>query len=341
MANYITSLIYPLTFIPHLKDYIWGGRNLEKLYQRPLPPGEIAESWEIAGHPNGVTVVEDGPWAGRSLPDLLAELGPDLVGYRAQWALALQKFPLLIKLIDAHHNLSVQVHPQDDYALAHAGGELGKTEMWYILHAEPGAKVIFGVKPGVTAENFRQAIEHNALEDKLHYLPVKAGDVIFVEAGALHAILAGVMVAEIQQNSDVTYRVYDWGRLGADGQPRPLHVDHAIAVSNFVQVEPGPYVPQFVEQTQGLKRSEISRCAYFVVELIELAAGMNYQGYTDGSSLEIWGTIEGQSRLTWAESSLDLPTIRFCLIPAALGDFTVTTATASKMLRVYLPERET
>ncbi len=332
-----TQFIYPLTFTPQLRDYVWGGRNLETLYNRKLPPGIIAESWEISGHPHAPTVVDYGPLAGQTLPQVLAQLGEALVGQHAIWALQRNKFPLLIKLLDANQNLSVQVHPDDAYALTNENGELGKTEMWYVLHAQPGAKIIFGLKPNVTPESFRQALADGTVEELLHYLPVQAGDAIFVEARSVHALLEGVIVAEVQQNSDITYRVYDWGRLGTDGKPRELHIDKALAVINFEQVEPGPYQPQVVLSQAGLSRAEISRCNYFVVEKVILEADVTYHGYTDGSSLEIWGAVEGQSQLTWAGEAVDLPAIRFVLIPATLGKFAVTANTSCTMLRVYLP----
>ncbi len=330
-------MLYPLTFTPVLRDYIWGGRNLEKLYGRPLPPGRTAESWEISGHPTASTTVDAGPLRGRSLPDVLAELGADLVGTHAGWALERNKFPLLVKLLDAEKRLSVQVHPTDDYALVHENGELGKTEMWYVLHARPGAQLILGLRPGVTPEAFRQAIADNTLETWLHHLPVKAGDAVFVPAGTVHAILEGVVVTEIQQNSDTTYRIYDWGRVGADGKPRPLHVDKALEVINFRQIEPGPYRPVLVAAENGVTRQEISRCDYFVVEKVALSAGAGYTGRTNGETLEIWGTVEGRSELTWAGEPISLPTIRFCLVPARLGDFAVRAAGPATMLRVYLP----
>ncbi len=331
------TLIYPLTFSPQLRHYLWGGRNLETLYGRQLPPGVTAESWEISGHPTAATVVDNGPLAGESLPKVLYLLGEKLVGTRAKWALERHKFPLLIKLLDAHKNLSVQVHPGDDYALRHEN-ELGKTEMWYVLRAEPEAELIFGLKAGVTPEAFRRAIKAGTLEDYLHYLPIKAGDAIFVESGSVHALLAGAVVAEIQQNSDVTYRVYDWSRVGNDGKPRPLRIDSAIEVTNFQQVEPGPYSPRPVAAEKGVLRSEISRCDYFVVEKVEMEAGAVYAGRTDGASLEIWGCVEGEAQLKAPSAEpVELPAIRFSLIPAALGDFSVTALKASAMLRVYLP----
>ncbi len=332
------TLIYPLTFTPQLKNYIWGGRNLEKLYHRKLPPGIIAESWEISGHPSAATMVAHGAWQGQSLPQVLLALGEKLVGTRAQWALERHKFPLLVKLLDANRNLSVQVHPRDEYALTHENGELGKTEMWYVLHAEPGAQLIFGVKKGVTPESFRQAIETNSLETQLHYLSVKAGDAIFVEAGSVHALLKGTVVAEIQQNSDVTYRVYDWGRVGADGNPRPLHIRQAMDVINFNQVEPSAVTPKVVAQADGITRAEISRCEYFVVEKVSLAAGAVYHGETNGDTMEIWGTVNGASELsTPNDDTITLPTIRFCLVPAVQGKFSIAAKKDTTMLRAYLP----
>jgi mannose-6-phosphate isomerase len=325
-----------LTFTPALRDYVWGGRNLEKLGRR-LPPGPVAESWEISGHPSAPTVVDAGPWQGQPLPAVLAAWGADLVGTRAGWALERGKFPLLVKLLDAEERLSVQVHPEDEYALTHADGELGKTEMWYILQARPGSQLILGLKPGVTRAAFRQAIADNRLEVCLHYLPVQAGDAVFVPAGTVHALLEGILAVEVQQNSDTTYRVYDWGRLGADGRPRPLHVDRALEVIDFGQVEPGPYQPVKVAAEGGSTRYEIGRSKYFVVEKVTLAPGAVYAGRTQGETLEIWGTLQGRSQLTWAGEAVSLPSIRFCLVPAGLGDFAVRTLEPTLMLRVYLP----
>ncbi len=223
----MTGEIYPLTFDPVFRDYIWGGRNLETLFGRRLPPGIVAESWEISGHPSSPTRVNAGPLAGLTLPQVQERLGERLVGVRSGWATSRGRFPLLVKLLDANRPLSVQVHPPDDYALEHEG-DLGKTEMWYVLHARPGAELIYGLAHETTPTEFRAALEAGELESLLHRLPVRVGDVIFIPTGMLHALLEGIVVAEIQQNSDTTYRVYDWGRVGADGKPRPLHVDKAL-----------------------------------------------------------------------------------------------------------------
>ena len=330
--------IYPLTFSPVFRDYIWGGRNLETKLGRTLPPGIVAESWEISGHPASPTNVDQGPLAGKTLPERLSLLGLDLVGSRSQAALERGKFPLLIKLLDANQPLSVQVHPNDDYANRHENGEFGKTEMWYILDAEPEAYLIYRLKPGVTPTSFQQALELGDLENYLHKLPVKAGDAVFIPSGSLHAIMSGIVLAEIQQNSDMTYRVYDWNRLGADGKPRPLHVDKALAVINFEQVEPGAYRPVLLKEDDGLRQESITTCPYFNVERISFKRGdISVKGVGDGSTFEIWGTMSGHSQVIWAGQSLDLPAIRFSLLPAALGPFEIKSTEPSVLLRVYVP----
>lgn len=333
----MSKALYPMLFTPVLKDYLWGGRNLATKLGRVLPAdGVIAESWEIAAHEHGAARVENGLYAGWSLPQVHAELGLDLIGANNAWAQARGKFPLLVKLIDAAAPLSVQVHPDDAYALAHEGNELGKTEMWVVLHAQPGAELIVGVKAGTTPAAFRQAIEHNRLEPHLHRLPVQAGDHICVPAGTVHAIMGGLILAEIMQNSDATYRVYDWGRVGADGRPRPLHVDKALDVIDFGRVEPEIVPPTVLSDEAGLRRDLLCRNRYFTTERVTLAAGAELRGACTGDSLEIWGAIEGQATV----NELALDAVRFCLLPAALGQYVVTAKTAATLLRTYVEGAE-
>lgn len=328
----MSERVYPMTFAPVLKDYIWGGRRLEQL-GRPLPPGIIAESWEIAAHEDGTTAVTNGHFAGRLLTEVQAELGLDLIGANCAWAQARGKFPLLIKLLDANRALSVQVHPNDEYALAHEGNELGKTEMWVVLDAKPGAQVQLGVKAGTTPELFRQGIEDGRLEPYLHYVSVKPGDHICVPAGTLHAIMDGILIAEIQQNSNTTYRVYDWNRVGADGQARPLHIDKALDVINFEQVEPS-LCPAELAELNGLSRSLLCRNRYFVTERVEMAAGAVFKGNCDGRSLEIWGVLSGGAVI----NGVELTAVQFALLPAAMGEFGVTAVTGATLLRTYVEE---
>lgn len=323
--------LYPLLFTPVFKDYLWGGRNLAKLGRNLPPEGVIAESWEIAAHKDGVSLIENGAYASYSLIRLQNQLGLDLIGSKNQWAQERGKFPWLIKLLDANRPLSVQVHPKDEYALKHEGNELGKTEMWVVLHAEPHAEVILGVKKGTTPKLFRKGILAGKLEPYLHRIPVQKGDHICVPAGSLHAIMGGLLIAEIQQNSNTTYRVYDWNRVGADGKPRPLHVKKALDVINFEQVEPALTPLKWEEAEDGIRRAELCANRYFVTEQIELGADAVYRGFCDGSTMEIWGCIEGQITV----NDLNLSAVRFTLLPAALGEFQLRTKQGARLLRSY------
>lgn len=329
-------MLYPLTFAPVLRDYLWGGRRLETLFGRRLPPGVIAESWEISGHPSGSTAADAGYWQGQPLPAIQEALGERLVGTRAGWALARRKFPLLVKLLDAQQDLSVQVHPDDAYALAHENGELGKTEMWYVLHADEGTELIRGLRSGVDRETFRRALEAGELPALLRREPVHPGQVFDVPAGTVHALLAGAVVAEIQQNSDATYRIYDWGRVGADGRPRPLHIAKALDVIDF-SGRAAESAPRALPAGEGVRRREVVRNRYFVVEELHMDAGARFPGECDGATLEIWGCVAGQAAVEWGDGAVALPAVRFALLPAALGAFAIRAAGPCTCLRTYLP----
>jgi len=323
--------LYPLTFDPAFKDYPWGGRNLATKLGRTIPDGIVAESWEISAHPNGSSLVNNGPLAGKSLAEVMELWGEELVGSNSAPALELGKFPLLIKLLDANRWLSVQVHPDDDYGLAHEG-ELGKTEMWVVIHAEPGAEIIYGFAPGTTKDAYAAAMRAGNGADGLHRLPVTVGDVVFVPAGAIHALGPGVMVAEIQQNSDTTYRIYDWGR------PRPLHIDQALAVLNFDLVAPTATLPIEILNEEGLVVEQLATCAYFETERVILPADQAYYGFCDGSSFEIWGVLSGTISVEWAGEPLTLHGVAWVLIPAGLGEFQVIAEATSTLLRVTVPD---
>ena len=246
-------------------------------------------------------------------------------------------FPLLVKLLDAERNLSVQVHPRDAYAIANEDGDLGKTEMWYVLHARPDARLILGLKAGVSPAAFRRAIQDGSLEDWLHYVPVRAGDAIFIAPGTVHAATKGLVLAEVLQNSDTTYRVYDWGRVGTDGKPRQLHIEKAMDVIDFDLVEPGPVVPQPLPAPAGVQRRLLVDCDYFVVENVHLEGGAVFSDHANGESFEIWGVVTGAAHLSSGAGDLDLAAIRFCLLPACLGDFTFSASESARLLRVRLP----
>ena len=217
---------YPLTFKPVYKDYPWGNTRLPALLGREAPEGIYAESWEVSTHPDGESVVANGPLAGRKLSEILEERASCILGS----AVTGNDFPLLIKLIDAAKPLSVQVHPNNGNAASVQGEP--KTEMWYFLNDEP-AQIYCGLNPGTTREDFVAAIESGSFREILRAVPAQKGGAAFVPGGRVHAIDAGCLILEIQQNSNTTYRVYDWGRMGIDGKPRELHVEKALAVIDF------------------------------------------------------------------------------------------------------------
>src|ERR1051325_2254154 len=229
-------MLYPLTFHPIFKERVWGGRKLAELYAKELPPDKpIGESWEITDRPEGVSVISNGPLAGKDLRWLMENHQRELLGPAKPAAGG--RFPLLVKLLDSRDKLSLQVHPP-----AHKAVELNgepKTEMWYFAHCDPGADIFVGLKRGVTRAEFERRIGDGSVADCFHRIEVKAGDAMFLPSGRVHALGAGSVLFEIQQNSDTTYRVFDWNRVGLDGKPRELHVAQALASIDFADFEPG------------------------------------------------------------------------------------------------------
>jgi len=239
VSQFLHPMIGPLVFQPLYQKRVWGGRALAPAFGRELPAGaRIGESWEIVDRPHEQSVVARGRHAGRTLHDLLEQNGAAIMG--PAWPGG-RPFPVLVKWLDCQDRLSLQVHPPADVA-AELGGE-PKTENWYIANAEPRASLIVGLKRGVTREAFERALADNSLEPLVHRLPVQAGDSMFVRSGRIHAIDGGNLILEIQQNSDTTYRVYDWGRMGDDGRPRQLHVRESIRCIDFNDFEPEVHRP--------------------------------------------------------------------------------------------------
>ncbi len=237
------------------KDYIWGGDRLRE-FGKGADMNRIAESWELSCHPDGESVIASGEYTGMTLPAFLQQF-PEAPGKNCD---RFERFPVLIKLIDARENLSVQVHPDDAYALAHEG-ELGKTEMWYVIDAAPGAELLCGVKEPMTREEFRRSIGENTILDKLRHIPVKAGDTVFIPAGTLHAIGKGCLIAEVQENSNTTYRVYDYNR------GRELHIAKALDVATLTPAEMQPLSTP--SRINGWRVQHLNDCAYFYVSLWE------------------------------------------------------------------------
>ncbi len=254
--------MYIFKLKPVFKDYIWGGTRLKTDFGFESELDKVAEGWMLSCHKDGRNTVENGEYAGEELEAVIEKVGKEkLVGTRS---LDFPYFPVLIKLIDAKNDLSIQVHPDNDYA-QRVEGEFGKTEIWYVLDATDDAKLVYGFKEKITSGEFQKAIEDNTLMDVLNQVPVKKGDLFFIEAGTVHAIGKGTLIAEIQQNSNSTYRVYDYGRLGADGKPRELHVKKAVDVS---KTEPPKYeIKPFgkPEKHGGYVSTLLTKCDLFTV----------------------------------------------------------------------------
>ena len=342
--------VYPLSFLPVFKDYVWGGRNLETSLGRKLPDGLIAESWEIAAHANGQSRVANGPMAGSTLEEVQQRWNKQLVGDSVKSG----TFPLLIKLLDSNSWLSVQVHPDDAYAQKHAG-DLGKTELWVILHAEPGAEIIYGLKAGVDRERFAQSAASGAIDSMLHRIPIRTGDAVYIPAGTVHALGPGAIVAEIQQNSDTTYRLYDWGRTEAGGRSRPLHVQQALDVIDWRMVEPSIAPPPILSAPNGWVREaladlrtiggpaaasllttedEPTSCPYFQVDRLTGQPGAVWDGACDGSSFQIWGCLSGSASLHWDGQTAALREVSWLLLPAALGAYDIRAETHCVLLKI-------
>ena len=331
------SELGPLTFTPVLKDYLWGGRRLQTVLGRPLPPGPVAESWEVSGHRSGLTKVSAGPLAGEDLASLTEQLGVALVGARGRWAAERHKFPLLVKLLDAHAALSVQVHPDDDFAERWEHGELGKAEMYYVLHADEGAQMVYGLKPGVDPVTLRSALRGGSAEGVLNYTAVRTGDVVAVQPGTVHALLGGVLVTEIQRSSDATYRLYDWGRVGLDGKARELHIEKALEVIDFGRSGDGVVTPETLSMAPGLLWQRLVVDSRFVVEKVALQDGAQFEGACDGSTMEIWGCLAGCATFQSGRAEMALPAVGYVLLPATLGGYTLCGSPSATCLRVYLP----
>lgn len=318
---------YPLLFKPEMKERVWGGRNLEQ-FGLELPDGPIGEGWMIGDHPNGTTRVVNGELAGLGLDQIREQYGKDFFGAKG-FSEKNGRFPLLIKLLDCQDDLSVQVHPNDHYDRL-PQGELGKTEMWYILDAKPGAKIIYGLNDGVTREQLAQAIAENRILDSLREVPVEAGDSFYIPAGTVHALGAGVLVAEIQQNSDSTYRLYDYDRLGLDGKPRELHIEDSL---NVIAYEGSGATFMKTGLTAANEWLTLANSPFFVTEKGKVEQEWPLQ--TTGASFVIHIICDGTGTIRWADGELSVKPGECYLIPATLGDYSLTGSMT--VLRSYLP----
>jgi len=308
-------MLYPLKLTAPLKDYLWGGTRLKSDYGKKTDLDIVAESWELSCHKDGQSVIANGEAKGKTLAAYIEEQGKKILGKNAE---KFPYFPLLIKLIDAKGNLSVQVHPNNDYAMR-VEGEFGKTEMWYIVDSEPGASLLYGFKSEISAEEFARRIEDNTLLEVCNRVPVKKGDVFFIDAGTLHAIGEGILICEIQQNSNTTYRIYDYGRVGADGKPRELHVKKAQDVTKLAPPTRDTKPLAAINILASAKGELLASCEYFTVYHFDLDGSINLTAGEE--SFQALTVLEGKMTVKAGGNSLELAKGETCFLPATLGDY--------------------
>jgi len=314
--------MYPLKFENLYYDKIWGGRDLEQ-FRDNLPDGDIGESWDVACHKNGTSIVTNGEFKGKRLDDLIKEKGSELIGTK----ISQDWFPLLIKLINAKDKLSVQVHPNDEYA-KRVEGEMGKTEVWYVVEAFEGANLIVGTKGNCTKDQLKKALETGKLDKYMNKIPVKKGEVYLVRSGMIHAIGEGVIVAEIQQNSDTTYRVYDYNR------GREIHVKKALDVIDLNLH--GKKREGIKVRKDGYEKTYLCLGKDFSLEMYDIEN--EFTEISDKGRFYVFTCVDGKGQLFYGENNMESEIINYgdsVLIPAATGSYTF--KGNMKLLKSYVP----
>jgi len=309
---------YPMKLRPVSKEILWGGDRLRTRYNKTAPFEKIAESWELTVRPDGMSIIDSGAYTGVSLEDFIRRAPQSILGENGCRG---DRFPLLIKFIDARDDLSIQVHPDDTYSLAHEG-ELGKMEMWYIVEAAEGAKLVYGLREGCTLEDLASSIENGTTESVLHYVPVKAGDCYFIPSGQIHAIGSGCLIAEIQQNSNITYRVYDYNRRQADGSLRTLHVQQALDVTKIRSDEE----IQKIRYSMGPDKhgKTLCDCAYFKVKRHVTTMGGDTDFFvSDRSFKSVLVLYSDGGQLLYDGTAYELTTGDCYFLPAGMGNVTL------------------
>jgi mannose-6-phosphate isomerase len=326
-----TAPLYPLRFEPILRRLIWGGRRLGTVLHKALgDAADYAESWEISDYRDQVSVVADGSLAGTTIRELIGTRGSELLGPALRRH---ETFPLLVKFIDAQQDLSVQVHPDDERGQRLAG-DSGKTESWVIVDAEPGSAIYAGLKRGVGRDEMAAAIRAGAVEPLLHRFAPRPGDCILIEAGTVHAIGAGVLFAEIQQTSDATFRVYDWGRLGGDGKPRPLHIHEAMESIDFERGPVNPFTPEAQPIAGGGLCEKLSRSRYFALERLTVNQPAPV-GEHDRFTI-VMG-LNGSADVRQGGESVRLEFGQTLLLPAAVGRCEIVPRPDAQILTCVVP----
>lgn len=312
--------MYPLKFESIYFEKIWGGRDLEE-FKKDLPAGEIGESWDVACHEDGTNVISNGEFRGTRLDDLIKDKGAAVVGTKIEK----DRFPLLLKLINSNDKLSIQVHPDDEYGYR-VESEPGKTEAWYVVDAKEGAELIVGVKEGCTKEQFKQAIVEGTLEQNMNKVKIKKGDTYFIKSGLMHAICEGAIIAEIQQNSNTTYRVYDYNR------GRELHIDKALDVVNLSLT--GKKSLGLKINNLGYSKTYLCLAKEFSLEKYEVESALTES--SDEERFFIFTCVEGQGNIEYSGGIETISCGESILIPAALGEYSF--KGQMKLLKSYVPD---
>ncbi|WP_179018347.1 type I phosphomannose isomerase catalytic subunit [Winogradskyella forsetii] len=319
--------LYPLKFQPILKDKIWGGKKLNQIFNKSSNSKNLGESWEVSTVPNDVSIVNNGELKGQSLQELVNTYKSDLLGEK-NWKRFGQEFPLLIKFIDAKEDLSIQLHPNDALAKKRHNS-FGKTEMWYVMQADDDANLIVGFNKKVNKATYLKHLEEKKLPEILNFDKVKEGDTYFIEAGRIHAIGAGVLLAEIQQTSDVTYRVYDWDRVDNEGNERELHNDIAIDAFDF-EMENDFRINY---DTQRNVSNHMVKCPYFTTNFIEINSEITKQNTHD--SFIIYMCVDGKVEISTKTMNTTISKGETVLLPAGIIDFKIN-SDYGKLLEVYV-----
>ncbi len=329
---------YPLLFEAIVKERLWGGRLLEKLYRKTIPfSGPAGESWEITDRPEGVSTIRNGPWQGRSLRWAMQNHSNELLGdFPSQSG----RFPWLMKILDARENLSLQVHPPAGLAPA-MGGE-PKTEMWFVARADPGAKLYAGLRIGTTRQEFVERVHDGSVAECFHQLPVRAGDALFVPSGRVHALGKGLVIFEIQQNSDTTYRVFDWHRIGPDGKPRELHVEQSLACIDFNDFEPTLISPMRIPD-RGFECQTLVRDPLFHISICDVEPGGSpaQAKEFDLDKPAVAAVVDGDLSIEGGGERVSLFQGDFCLLPAALSRAEWGTSRGARFLLVEAMDNRT
>lgn len=322
-------MLYPFKLKPIYKEILWGGRKIGSYFNRKIPEGNIAESWELCCREDGMNIIKNGQLEGNSLLDLISEYKEKVLGIKVYEKYGVY-FPLLIKFIDANDKLSVQVHPDDDYAKL-IGEKNGKNEVWYIIDAKKDAKLIYGLKENVSREDFISAIKSNKICETLNEVYVKPGDCIYIPSGTVHAIMDGILLAEIQQNSNTTFRIYDWDRYDSHGNKRELNIDKALDVINFNNkaLLKKDYEKVF---SKNYTITKLLRSEYFNVD--ELLINDIYKSNTAKDSFMVLLNINGSGKILWDCKDESINPGDTLLLPAFLGDFEI--KGNMKMLMAYI-----